>query len=127
RNLQSPNDSGQNFVENAETIIFIATAHYEPDEKAYERLLQKVRTLNESHQLDIALVHAAILGSHLRFGFEAQYKRDIVLMRNDNAPDYPWLCFSLATLMRAYSRMHEGGMHGIERQKVVEGILNGLS
>jgi hypothetical protein len=127
RHLQGPNGSGQKFAENAETIIFIATAHYEPDEKAYERLLEKVRTLNQSHQLNIAFVHAAILASHLRFGFEAQYKRDIVLMRNDNVPDYPWLCFSLATLMRAYSRLHHEGFHGIEREKIVEGILNGLS
>lgn len=127
QDLQGPNGSGQRFVENAETLIFVATSHYEPDEKAYERLLAKVKTLDEKHRLNIALVHAAILGSHLRYGFEAQYGRDIVSMRTDNAPDYPWLCFSLSVLMRAYSRLREEGMDGSERDKIVEGILSGLS
>jgi hypothetical protein len=118
RTLQE-NGSGQQFVENAETLIFIATSHFEPDDCAYDRLLDKIRTLDEPHQVRVALVDAAILGSHLRFGFGAQYARDLALMRSDNAADYPWLLFSLATLMRSYARTPE--------DRVVEGILNGLT
>jgi hypothetical protein len=125
--LQGPHGSGQKFAENAETLIFIATSHFEPDIKAYERLLAKVRTLDDSHRLNIALVHAAILGSHLRHGFQDLYNKDLALMREDNGPDYPWLCFSLATLMRVYARMHDEGVHGPERERVVEALLNGLS
>jgi hypothetical protein len=48
-------------------------------------------------------------------------------MRNDNIADYPWLCFSLATLMREYVRMREEGIDGLERDIVVEALLNGLT
>src|SRR2546422_3025167 len=125
--LQGPQGAGQKFTGNAETLILIATSHFEPDIKAYERLLEKVRTLNDFHRLNIALAHAAILGSHLRHGLQDLYKKDIALMRDDNAPDYPWLCFSLATLIRAYARMHNEGVHGADRERVVEALLNGLS
>lgn len=127
RDLQGPAGSGQKFAENAETLILIATSHFEPDINAYERLLAKVKILNPSHQARIALVHAAILASHLRHGLQGLYGKDIASMRDDNVPDYPWLCFSLATLMKAYARMHDENIHGIEREKIVEGILNGLS
>jgi hypothetical protein len=127
RDLQGPDGSGQQFVENAETLILIATSHFEPDDKAYERLVLKQRSLDETHRLNIALVHAAVLSSHLRHGFQDLYKRDIVLLRNDNVPDYPCLCFALATLMSAYARMRETGEQGLMREKVVEGILNGLT
>ncbi len=126
-NLQGRNGSGQRFVENAETLIVVATSHFEYEEAAYDRLLEKVRTLNQAHQVKLALVHAGILGSHLRFGLEASYGKDIGAMRADNVPDYPWLCFAVSTLTRAYSHMHDADIHGVEREKVVEGILNGLS
>ena len=48
-------------------------------------------------------------------------------MRNDNAPDYPWLLFALVTLMEAYARLHDRHSEGVERERIVEGILNGLS
>ena len=126
-NLQGPHGSGQKFTKNAETLMLVATSHFEPDETAYDRLLDRVRTWKESHRVKIALAHAAILGSHLRFGFEASYGRDIVALRNDNGPDYPWLCFAAATLLQAYSRMHDEGIQGTEREQVVEGILNSLT
>ena len=66
------------------------------------------------------------MGSHLRFGFEATYARDTVVMRDDNVTDYPWLCFSLATLMREYARMAAGDA-GAHRDEVVEAMVNGLS
>jgi hypothetical protein len=125
--LQGPNGSGQRFAADAETLILIATSHYELDEPSYDSLLDRVRTLNKAHRMNVALGHAAGLGSHLRFGFEATYARDTVVMRNDNVVDYPWLSFSLATLMDAYSTMHEAGVQGDERDLVVEAMLNGLS
>ena len=94
---------------------------------ADERLLEKMKSLNQAHQTDAALVYAGILASHLRFGLQTTYGRDIGKMREDNVPDYPWMCFALATLMKTYSRLHAEGITGTERDKIVEGIVNGLS
>lgn len=125
--LQGPNGSGQQFAADAETLILIATSHYELDEPSYDDLLARVRTLSQPHRLNIALGHAAALGSHLRFGFEASYARDTTTMRNDNIVDYPWLSFSLATLMDEYERLRAAAIQGDERERIVEGLLNGLS
>jgi hypothetical protein len=125
--LQGPHGSGQRFADDAETLMLIATAHYEPDDKAYDRLLERARTLNRRHRMLVALGHAASLGSHLRFGFEATYGKDISLMRADNVVDYHWLRFALATLMRDYARMSAEGVQGVERDKAVEALLNGLT
>ncbi|HVC19761.1 MAG TPA: hypothetical protein VNE16_06770 [Vicinamibacterales bacterium] len=125
--LQGPNGSGHRFADDAETLILIATSHYELTEWGYDRLLERVRTLNRRHRLAIALGHAAAMGCHLRFGFEATYARDIVKMRDDNIADYPWLCFAVATLMDEYTRLRDEGVHGIERDALVEALLNGLS
>jgi hypothetical protein len=65
------------------------------------------------------------LGCHLRFGFEASYGKDVAAMRHDNVADYPWLCFSLATLMDAYAQ--DVADAGADRAKLAEAILNGLS
>jgi len=127
QDLQGPNGSGQKFAGSAETLIIIATSHFEYEHTAYDDLLEKVRTLSPTQKIRLALVHAGILGSHLRFGLEASYGKDIGAMRDDNVADYPWLCFAVATLTKAYSRLHEAGTHGVERERVVEGILNGLS
>jgi hypothetical protein len=125
--LQGPGGSRQQFAADAETLLLIATSHYELYEGAYDRLLNKVRTLNEVHRLNVALGHAASIGSHLRFGFEATYGRDTVNMRNDNVADYPWLSFSLATLMREYARLRCAGVANGEREAAAEALLNGLS
>lgn len=125
--LQGPNGSGQRFVENAETLLLIATSHYELDDSGYDRLLERVKALNQGHRRNIALVHAASLGCHLRFGFEATYGRDTRAMREDNATDYPWLCFALTTLMTEYAAVSDCGPHETLRDRIAEGILNGLS
>ncbi len=125
--LQGPSGSGQRFVDNAETLILVAVAHFEPDVSAYDRLLEKVKRLNEAHRTSLALAHSAILASHLRFGFEATYGRDVLEMRKDNAPDYPWLLLALGTLMSRYAALVEEDVHGEERDRVVEGLLNGLT
>jgi hypothetical protein len=121
--LQGPLGSGQKFVEDAETLLLLAVSHFEPDVTAYDRLLAKVRGLDEDHGTKLALAHAAILSSHLRFGFEATYGRDILEMRRDNAPDYPWLLLALGNLLGRFAR----GVEGLERDRVVEGLLNGLT
>jgi hypothetical protein len=125
--LQGPNGSGQRFVQDSETLILIATSHYELDEQGFDTLLAKARSLDRSHRTRLALVHAASLGCHLRFGFEATCGRDTVLLRGDNVADYPWLSFALVTLMREYARMHDEGVQVVERDRLVEGLLNGLS
>jgi hypothetical protein len=127
RDLQGPDGSGQPFVDNAETLMLIATSHFEVVEIGYEKLLARVRTLNQCHQTNIALGHAVSMGSHLRFGFQATYGRDTVVMRDDNVADYPWLCFALAASMREYDRQRTAAREGDERERVVEAILAGLS
>lgn len=124
RELQGENGSGQHFAASAEMLMLVAVSHYESDESAYDRLLDKIKTLDRRHRETFALILAGIVGSHLRFGFEATYGRDIVTMRNDNGPDYPWLSFALATLMEAYV---EPRADGAVRERIVEGLANGLS
>jgi len=124
--LQGPGGSGQRFVADAATLLLIASSHYELDDRGYDLLLAKVRTLNDVHRHAIAMGHAACLGSHLRFGFEATYARDIEAMRADNVVDYPWLCFSLATLLDELGAS-EGSVSDSDRQRAIEGVLNGLS
>lgn len=125
--LQGPEGSGQRFVANAETLIPLATSHFEPDIRSFDKLLDKVRTLNEAHRVELSLAYSGILASHLRFGFEATYARDIIAMRKDNVPDYPWLSFALGNLMTAYSRVRGESIEALQRERIVEGLLNGLS
>ncbi len=126
--LQGPNGSGQMFAADAETLMLIGTSHYELNERGYETLLQQVRTLNEDHQAKIGLGHAASMGCHLRFGFEAQCGRDTVALRDDNVADYPWLCFALAAVMREYDRQAGPSPKAQAPSPVViEALLNGLT
>ena len=125
--LQGAHGSGQLFVTDAETLMLVATSHFELEERGYHTLLEKARSLSHAHRTKIALGHAVTMGSHLRFGFEATYGRDTSVMRNDNVADYPWLCFSLATLMKEYLSLRARRIEGQERELVVEAMLNGLS
>jgi hypothetical protein len=125
--LQGPTGSGQRFVDDADTLILIATSHFEIVERGYGALLARVRTLNRDHRVRIAVAHTVSMGSHLRFGFEATYGRDTVVMRDDNVADYPWLCFALMTAMEEYDRLLATGAGTEETAPLVEGILNGLS
>lgn len=125
--LQGPDGSGQQFAADAETLMLIGTSHYEPEEWGYARLLSKVRTLDEAHQFRIGLGHAASMGCHLRFGFEAQCGRDTLLLRDDNIADYPWLCFALSAVMREYSRLADAGIENRDRAVIEEALLNGFT
>jgi hypothetical protein len=127
RQLQGTDGSGQTFATDAETLILIATSHFELRESGYGTLLAKTRTLNAAHRLNVARGHAASMGSHLRFGFEATYARDTVVMRADNVADYPWLSFSLATLMDEYAGGDGAPAEAPKREAIAEAILNGLS
>lgn len=125
--LQGPSGSGYRLADDAETLLLLATSQYQPDEPAYDHLLDRVRALDPPNRLRLARVGAANLGSHLRWGFGAMYGRDAERMRADNEVDYPWLLFTLATLMDAYRRMRAEGVAEEDRRDVVEGLLNGLS
>jgi len=125
--LQGPDGSGQPFAADAETLLLIATSHYEMYERGYAVLLENVRTLNDRHQAGIALGHAASMGCHLRFGFEATYARDTINMRDDNVADYPWLLYALNTLMQQYVRLRETGEAAVQHHVLVEALINGLS
>lgn len=121
--LQGPNGSGHRFADDPETLILIATCHYERDERGYDLLLDRVRTLSRAHQVKIALGHAASMGCHLRFGFEATYGHSSELMRDDNAADYPWLRYALMTLLAELST----DVSGTERARIVESIVGGVT
>ena len=124
--LQGPDGSGQRFAADAATLMLIGTSHYEPEEWGYGKLLARVRTLNDRHQFQIGLSHAASMGCHLRFGFEAQCGRDTLALRDDNIADYPWLCFALAAVMQEYSRLADANMQN-DRAAIEEALLNGLT
>ncbi len=125
--LQGPNGSGQQFAADAETLLLIGTSHFEPEEWGYGKLLAKVRTLDERHQFRIGLGHAASMGCHLRFGFEAQCGRDTLALRDDNIADYPWLCFALSAVMREYVRLADAHIENRDRSVIEEALLNGLT
>ena len=125
--LQGPGGSGQRFAADAETLILIATSHFELAEWGYGKLLTRAKTLSREHRVRLALGHSASIGSHLRFGFEATYGRDTLKTRDDNVADYPWLCFALATLMHEYVRMRSDGVDASGRRALVEALLNGLT
>ncbi len=125
--LQGSGDSGQRFVDDVGTLILVATSHYEPDERGFATLLERVRALDERHRTPLALVHADSLGCHLRFGFDVTYGRDTIAMRDDNVADYPWLCFALATLARAWLHCREQGEESPRRRRIVEALFAGLT
>ncbi len=125
--VQGEYGSGQRFADDVETLILIATSHYEPNEDGYATLLHRSRALARSHQAKLSRVHAQSMGAHLRFGFEATYGRDTVLMRHDNVTDYPWVCYALAGVMREYLRLRDTGTADAARETIVEAMVNALS
>lgn len=131
RHLQGPHGSGHQFVARAETLLLMAISHFHPDESAYPRLLERIRTLDRAHRVHFALAEAAILGSHLRWGFAVLYRRDLGRMRSDNMGDYPWLLFSVATLMEEYVRLREeragADLANERRARVLESLIDGLT
>jgi hypothetical protein len=126
RDLGGPQGSGVRFIDDAETLLLLAVSYFHPEERGYDSILERVKTLDSAHQVRCALTCAAIQASHLRWGLRFMYRRDVSLMRADNEVDYRWLLYSLLTLLREYSRAL-GGEHDEARARVVEGLVNGLS
>lgn len=123
--LQGPDGSGHRFVADGETLVHVATSHFEAEENAYESLLKKVESLPSKRKVAIARAHAGILSSHLRFGFEATYGRDVGKLRDDNEADYPWLLFALRTLLDEWEA--GDGADDVAREPLAESLLNGLT
>ena len=48
-------------------------------------------------------------------------------MRDDNGADYPWLLFGLSGLIEEFDRMQARGHSGLDRDRVIEGLINGLT
>ena len=105
RLAQGEGGSGLAYVDDAETLLFLAISYYHPEEASYARLLDKVRGLDELHRTSIAAPCAAMLSAHLRWGFRFMYERDVQRMRDDNVVDYPWLAFAIETLEREHARV----------------------
>jgi hypothetical protein len=117
--LQGDDGSGQPFVGDPETLLLLATSHFEPNERGYETLLDRVRGLSPERQLAVGLGHAACTGSHLRFGFHATYAQNTQAMRKDNFADYPWLHFAADAVLREYEE--RGGA------QMAEALFNSLT
>jgi hypothetical protein len=125
--LQGPRGSGHQFIATPETLLILAVSHFHPDDRAYDRLIERVCSLAPLHQLVFAMSSSAALGSHLRWGMEEMYKGDRDRMRADNVGDYPWLLYAVGTLLEAYAEMRGAGIGGAERDAVVSALLNGIS
>lgn len=125
--LQGGDGSGHQFVADAETLMIYALSQFHPEEQAYDRIIEKVGGLAEPRRLAFARVSAAVLSSHLRWGFWLMYGRDVVRMRSDNVGDYPWLLDSVATLARAWAHARKRGASQEERDEILEGLLQGLA
>jgi hypothetical protein len=123
--LQGPSGSGHRFVDDAETLILLATSHYARDDRGFTLLLDRVRTLGRSQQLKIAIGHASSLGCHLRFGFETTYAKSTDLMRADNDVDYPWLRYALTVL---FDELDAASAHDSRtRAAIVDALVGGLT
>src|SRR4029453_14098556 len=120
--FQGPDGRGQKFADDAETLILISTSHFELAEWGYDKLLTRAKSLGRQHRLRMAMGHAASIGSHLRFGFEATYGGDTGKTRGENGATYPWLCFALSTLMHEYVRMRGEGVDAAGRRALVESL-----
>lgn len=125
--LAGPGGSGHRIVDDAGTILILAVAYYHPEESAYDALLRQVWKLGDAQALTAARPGAAVLASHLRWGFRFMYRQDVGRMRADNVVDYPWVLFSLVTLMRAWIKSRAAGEPPARRAAVAEALVNGLT
>lgn len=125
--LQGEGGSGHHFVADAETLLIYAVSQFHPEEQAYERIIERVAGLSEGRRLAFARVSASVLSAHLRWGFWLMYGRDVVRMRADNVGDYPWLLDSVHTLMRGWVGAEERSAPQVERDDILESLLQGLA
>jgi hypothetical protein len=127
--LQGPGGSGHRFLDDAETAIIYALSQFHPEEQAYDRFIDRFRALDVHRQTRFAMASASVLSCHLRWGFWLMYGRDVLRMRADNVGDYPWLLYSVATLMRAFVRGDDAdpATGRPARDDVVDALLQGLA
>lgn len=125
--LNGPRGGGLAMVRDAESLLLLAVAYYHPEEGAYDHQLAQVRTVDGAHALRFAYPCAAIMGTHLRWGLRFMYRSDVGTMRADNAVDYPWSLFALATLMGEYERLQATGATRSDRLRCVHALMQGLS
>jgi hypothetical protein len=123
--LQGEHGSGHHFVADAETLLIYALSQFHPEEQAYDRIIARVDGLADHRRRAFARVSAAVLSAHLRWGFWLMYGRDVVRMREDNVGDYPWLLWSVLTLLRAWIQGPEDA--GATCDDVLESLLQGLA
>ncbi len=125
--LQGPDGSGHRFATDAETLLIYALSQFHPEEQAYDRLIEKAASLQDRNRIAFARVSAAVLGAHLRWGFWTMYERDIQRMRDDNVGDYPWLLWSVTTLLDAWVAMGGAPGEAPRRDTLAGSILLGLA
>jgi hypothetical protein len=128
RTLQQLQDSGsgQRFADDAGMLLLIATSHYEPEEHGYRLLLERTRALPREHRVAMASQHAHAMGAHLRYAYEITTAKSIAGTRDDNVADYPWLRWSLMTLLEEFDRVAANPDAGAERTRLAEALADGL-
>jgi hypothetical protein len=124
--LHAPESSGQKFADDAEMLLLIATSHYEPEEHGYRLLLDRVRAMPRQHRAAVAIGHAHAMGAHLRYAYEITTAKSIPGTREDNVADYPWLRWSLMTLLEEFDRLAADPNGQSSRAQVAEALANGL-
>lgn len=133
--LQERGGSGCRFVDDVETLLLASVSNYHPEAAAYDGLAERFDALDGAHRTRMGVACAAVLGSHLRWGLQHMYGRDVGRMRDDNLVDYPLVVFGLSTLLGRFDALAsdtdahaEGHAEGhAERARIAEGVLNGLS
>jgi len=126
RELQGPGSSGQRFADDAEMLLLVATSHYEPEEHGYRLLLERVRAMPREHRVNVAMQHAHAMGAHLRYAYEITTAKSIAGTRDDNVADYPWLRWSLMTLLEEFERVAVDSGAAVARAQLAEALANGL-
>jgi len=66
------------------------------------------------------------MGAHLRYAYEVTTAKSIAGTRDDNVADYPWLRWSLMTLLEEFDRLAADPDAGMARTQLAEALANGL-
>ena len=90
--LQGEQGSGHQFIDDAESLLFLAISYFHPEEVAYDRLLAKVEALDGRHQLRLA--HAC----ERRYAEGSLHRPEVVEAIPWAERDLDWLASSLGYL-----------------------------
>ncbi|HEX5070546.1 MAG TPA: hypothetical protein VFV78_10065 [Vicinamibacterales bacterium] len=124
--LHGDESSGQRFADDAEMLLLIATSHYEPEEDGFRLWLERVRELPRERRVTVAMQHAHAMGAHLRYAYEITTAKSIPGTREDNVADYPWLRWSLLTLIEEFDRLSADPGASSMLASIAEALANGL-